>query len=246
MNPYEGPNGGNFRPDDFDTDMITMNPPRWQRWRPARPIAVAGVAVVALAGGAGVGYAATHSVAKPAANPATVAAAAAAPSPSASAVPVPRSGKGWRAFPGGLPGGPGFPGGMPGGPFRFARGPLGAGLIHGQFTAPKAGGGYQTVDVQQGTVTAVSANSITVKSADGYTFTYTVSNKTVMDAQAAGIGSVKKGDTVFVTATVSGTTATAADILDVTAVKAGRASFGFPVPDRPKDLPSAPVKAPSA
>jgi hypothetical protein len=244
MNPYEGPDEGNYRPDDFEPDTITLNPPRWQRWRPARPVTVAGVAMVALAGGAGVGYAATHSVARQAANPATVAAAAAAPSPSAS--PAPRSGHAWRAFPGGRAGGPGFPGGIPGGPFRFARGPLGAGLIHGQFTAPKSGGGYQTVDVQQGTVTAVSGNSVTVKSADGYTFTYTVSSKTVVDAQAAGIGSVKKGDTVFVTATVSGTTATAADILDLTAVKAGRASFGFPVPDRPKDLPSAPVKAPNA
>jgi hypothetical protein len=242
MNPYEGPGGENFRPgDDSDTDMITVNPPRWQRWRPARPIAVAGVAVVALAGGAGAGYAATHSVAKQAANPATVAAAAAAASPSASPVPMPRPGRHWRVF----GDGPGFPGGIPGGgAFRFARGPLGDGLIHGQFTAPKSGGGYQTYDAQQGTVTAVSANSVTVKSADGYTFTYTVTSKTVVDAQAAGIGSVKKGDTVFVIATVSGTTATAANVLDITAVKAGHASFGFP--DRPKNLPSAPAKAPTA
>ena len=103
-------------------------------------------------------------------------------------------------------------------------------MVHGQLTVPKSGGGYQTVDVQDGTVTAVSTGSVTVKSADGFTATYTVTSKTVVDAEAAGIGSVKKGDTIFVTATVSGSTATAANILDLTAVKAGRASFGFPVP----------------
>lgn len=233
MDPYDG------RGDEgFDSDMITMNAPRWQRWRPGRPVTVAGVAVVALASGAGIGYAATHSASKPPA-PATVAAAA-APSPSASPAPVRPSGPG-RAW-------HGFSGGMPGGPFRFARGPLGAGMIHGEFTEPKSGGGYQTIDVQQGTVTAVDATSVTVKSADGYTVTYTVSSKTVVDAQAAGIGSVKKGDTIFITATVSGTTATAADIMDLTAVKAGRASFGFPTdPKNPPSMQQAmPAQPPNA
>ena len=52
MNAYEDPDGGDFQPDDDpDSDMITMNPPRWQRWRPGRPVAIAGVAVAALAGG---------------------------------------------------------------------------------------------------------------------------------------------------------------------------------------------------
>jgi hypothetical protein len=100
--------------------------------------------------------------------------------------------------------------------------------VHGQFTAPKAGGGYQAVDVQRGTVSAVSASSVTVKSADGFTATYAVTSVTVVDAKAAGIGSVKQGDTVFVSATVSGSTTTAANIVDMTAVRAGRASFGFP------------------
>jgi len=100
--------------------------------------------------------------------------------------------------------------------------------VHGQLTVPKSGGGYQTVDVQDGSVTAVSTGSVTVKSADGFTATYTVTSKTVVTAEAPGIASVKKGDTVFVTATVSGSTATAASVVDVTAVKAGRASFGFP------------------
>lgn len=218
MNPYDGPDREDFRPDeDFSTDMITINPPRWARWRPGRPITVAGVAIVALMGGAGVGYAATHS-ANSAANAATVSAAA-SPAPTPTALPAPGNGKGWR----------GFRGGMPGGPQRLVRGPFGGGLIHGQFTVPKSSGGYQTLDVQQGTVTAVSGTSVTLKSADGYTATYTVTGKTVVDAQAAGIGSVKKGDNLFLTATVSGTTQTAINIADLTRIKAGHAGFGFQV-----------------
>lgn len=235
MNPYDGPDGEGLRPDeDFGTDMITMNPPRWQRWRPGRPIAVAGVAAVALAAGGGVGYAATHSGARPAADTAAV---SSTPSPTPSAVaPDQGAGHGWRG---------GFPGGIPGGPTRFARGPVGAGLIHGEFTVPKPGGGYQTVDVQMGTVTAVSSTSVTVKSADGYSVTYTVTSKSVVDAQAAGIGSVKKGDSVFITATVSGSTPTAATIIDMTAVKAGRSSFGFrAAPPKPPSAQVQGVQAP--
>ena len=238
MNPYDGPDGEGFRPDeDFDSDMITMHPPRWQRWRPGRPIAVAGVAVVALVAGGGVGYAATHSGAKPAADTAAV---SSTPSPAPSAPAPghgPGPGRGWH----------GFGGGIPGGPARFARGPIGAGLIHGEFTIPKPGGAYQTVDVQLGTVTAVSGTSVTVKSSDGYSVTYTVTSKTVVDARAAGIGSVKKGDSIFVTATVSGSTPTAANIVDTTAVKSGHASFGYrafpPNPPAPKAVP---VKPPNA
>jgi len=235
MNPYDGPDETDFGPDeDFDADMITMRPPRWQRWREgrSRPLAVAGVAIAALAGGAGIGYAATHSYASSGAPDTAAVAAAAAPTPSASAAPVPPrpAGRGWRAFAGGSSGGgPGFAFGFIGGA---------GGVVHGQFTVPKSGGGYQTEDVQQGTVTAVSSGSISVKSADGFTASYVVSSKTLVDAQAAGIGSVKKGDTVSVTATVSGSTATAASVQDQTAIKAGRAAFGFP--GRPANLPNQP------
>jgi hypothetical protein len=98
------------------------------------------------------------------------------------------------------------------------RGSLGFGgfgpALHGEYVTGKPGGGYQTVDIQQGQVTAVSAGSITVKSADGFTKSYTVSASTLVDAQRDGIGSVKVGDTVAVQATVSGGTATATDIMD--------------------------------
>jgi len=42
-------------------DMVTFGTPRPSRRWPGRAAPIAGVAVIALAGGAGVGYAATHS-----------------------------------------------------------------------------------------------------------------------------------------------------------------------------------------
>jgi hypothetical protein len=111
---------------------------------------------------------------------------------------------------------PGGPGRGPG--FGGRRAPLEFGgfgqALHGEFVTAKPGGGFQTVDVQQGQVTAVSASSITVKSADGFTKSYTVTASTLVDAQRDGIGSVKNGDTVSVQATVSGGTATATDVAD--------------------------------
>jgi hypothetical protein len=236
MNPNDGPDSGDSQPDEeFGPDMITADPPRWPRWRPGRPLAVAGVAVVALAGGAGVGYAATNSLTAKASDTAAVAATpSASPSPS-SGTPGSGAPHGWQKIRGGFPGGLGL---------RF--GALGGGVVHGQLTVPKSGGGYQTLDVQSGTVTAVSTGAITVKSADGFTASYTVTGNTVVGAQSAGIGSVKKGDKVFVTATVSGSTATAATIVDLTAIKNGRASFGFPQPPQKAPALPTPSQSPSS
>ena len=111
----------------------------------------------------------------------------------------------------------------------FGMGPGTGGVVHGQVVVPKSGGGYQTLDIQRGTVTAVSSSSVTVKSSDGYTATYSVTSNTLVNAESAGIGSVKSGDSVFVTATVSGSTATAASVTDTSAIRAGRGAFGFPM-----------------
>jgi hypothetical protein len=155
--------------------------------------------VVALLAGAGVAMAATSG------SP-TSGAAAASPAGGAAAAPSPSA---RPAFPHhGRPGGMGF--GF-GGLF---------GAVHGQFVVPKSGGGFQTIDTQRGSVTAVSATSITVKSADGFVQTYQVLGSTNVDAQRNGIGSVKTGHQVVVTATVSGGTATAVSILDFTLLPA--------------------------
>ena len=116
----------------------------------------------------------------------------------------------------------GGPDGMPGG--------MAGGVLHGEFTAVDPNGGYRTIDVQSGTVTAVSASSITVKSQDGFTRTYVVSTKTLVDAGRDGIADVKVGHTVHVEATVTGNTATAADIFDQTNLQRLRGQWMPPGP----------------
>jgi hypothetical protein len=173
------------------------------RSRSRRPYILAGVAVAALLGGAGAAVASTSS-----GTPAAPSSMAATPAPS--------------------PGQPGAmtPGGRHfGGGFGFGGGLFGA--LHGQFVMAKPGGGYQTVDVQNGQVTAVSSTSITLKSSDGFIHSYAVSGSTIVDAQRAGIGSVKVGNQAAVMATVSGGTATAANIEDLTLLQQGHAGFGF-------------------
>jgi hypothetical protein len=174
------------------------------RSRSRRPYVVAGVAVAALLAGGGAALAGTTS-GTPTGTPSAV---AAGPTPS----PSPGTG---RFGSGHHWGGPGF-----------GFGSL-FGTVHGQFVVEKSGGGYETVDVQSGKVTAVSSTSITLKSADGFTHTYVVTSTTIVDAQRDGIGSVKVGNEATLMATVSGGTATATSIQDVTLLPQGRSSFGY-------------------
>jgi hypothetical protein len=168
-----------------------------------RPLVMGGIAAVALASGAGVTLAVTSGGAEPAAAAAT-AASQASPSPAPSAPK--RQVLPWHGPLGKLGFGPGL---RPG---------LGAfGAVHGQFVVPKDGGGYQTVDTQRGSVTAVSATSITVKSSDGFSKTYQVSSDTIVDAHRDGISSIKTGQQVAITATASGSTVTASNIIDMSA-----------------------------
>lgn len=122
------------------------------------------VALIALAGGGGVAYGVTNPGKKVVTDSA---ASRQSQTPAASTSPS----------------APSWSGGGRGGFWRFGGfGAFGGsglggfgGVIHGQFTEPKAGGGYQTVDVQRGAVATVTSSSITVKSADGYSATYAVS-----------------------------------------------------------------------
>lgn len=109
--------------------------------------------------------------------------------------------------------------------FRF----FGGRVAHGQATI-RSGSGYKTIEVQTGTVTAVSSSSITVKSPDGYTSTYAVTPSTVVDSQSAGIGSVAINDDVRLLATEVDGKETAVDIADVSKVKSSRTGFGFNPP----------------
>jgi hypothetical protein len=105
----------------------------------------------------------------------------------------------------------------------FGHGRFGGG-IHGQFVVPKPGGGYQTVLTQIGTVQSVSGSSITVKSEDGFTHTYSVNNDTLVAAGDNGIADVAKGDTVRVLAVGSA----AKQVVDVTKVQSLRQKYWGP------------------
>jgi hypothetical protein len=173
-----------------------------------RPYILAGVAVAALLGGAGAALAATNSPAPAASSSAVITNPTPSPVPPGAAAPGP---PGFRYF----GRGPGFGGGL-------------FGTLHGQFVIGKSGGGgYQTIDVQNGQVTAVSTTAITLKSADGFTKTYVVASSTLVDAQRDGIGSVKVGNQASVQATVSGSTATAVSIEDLTLLQQGCPAFGL-------------------
>ena len=182
-------------------------PPRRPGW-PGRPgasrylMSIAAVGLVALLGGAGVAYAvsgggsspsttAAHPAASPSANPVN---------PAHPVHPKCANTRGpCRAFrfrPFGL-------GRIPFG-FGFGIGVgaglgLPGGLVHGQVVVSKPGGGYQTVDIQSGKVTAVSSTSITLKSADGYTASYSVASSTIVDAQRdyAALDPMKVGAPVY-------------------------------------------------
>lgn len=186
-----------------------------------RRIAIgAAVAVVAMLGGAVVAFAATNATASP-----STPAAGSTPKASPSAVP--------NRCPNSAPKCPQF-----GGPFRRFAGPPGAmfgfgfaglagGMVHGQVVIAKPGGGYQTLDIQRGKVTAVSTNSISVRSADGFTATYAVTSSTDVDAQRDGIGSVKVGHQISVLGTVNGSKATATSITDLTLLQRNHPAFSY-------------------
>jgi hypothetical protein len=207
-----GPDDLNFGSDDRDESHGTeiLDSHYGSRGRRPHLTGLLVVAVIALGAGGGIAYVATHP--GDSASPAAAQGAAQSPAPSPSASTPSWHGRG------------------PGGFGRFGGfGGLGlGGVVHGQVTERTSGGGYQTVDIQSGTVTAVSPSSITVKSADGYSATYVVVSSTEVNAQAAGILTVKVGDTVELTATVSGGTATAASIVDMSSIQSSRGSFNFP------------------
>jgi hypothetical protein len=141
-----------------------------------------------------------------------------------------------QAAPNGKPGG-GFGRGHHGGSFGklFGFGGFGGfghfGGLHGEFTIRRPdGNGFQTVAVQTGEVTAVSPSSITVKSADGYSRTYSVDENTVVGSGRDGIGTVKTRDTVRVAGVVEGGQAKAAAVIDSTSL--GRIGEHWGVPKR--------------
>lgn len=94
--------------------------------------------------------------------------------------------------------------------------------VHAQAVVRDKDGKFITVYTQRGTVTAVSATSITLKSADGFTSTYVVNAETKVakvggegrkHGEAAKIGDIKVGDLAGVVAVKSAESKTARGIL---------------------------------
>ena len=165
-----------------------------------------------------------------------IAAAATDPSPS------PSKGTTAQTMPMAPPDGPPDGRGHHGG---FGRGPGGErgmglrGALHGELVVPKPGGGYQTIRMQRGTVTAVDATSLTVKSEDKYASSYVLNPSTLVDAARDGISTVKVGDTVGVEATVTSGTATAKHVRDITTLQAERKELA-PQRTAPSGTPASP------
>lgn len=89
--------------------------------------------------------------------------------------------------------------------------------LHGTFVTQDSAGTFHTRAVQRGTVTAASATSISVRSADGFTDTYAVTSSTrvVKDFRQVQIGEIKVNDTVMVMAEVQGSTKTAGRVAEL-------------------------------
>ncbi len=199
-------------------------------WTLKRGLAVGGAAAV-LAIGAGVGvYAFTSNSA--AANGTAAAGAAAGHGPGG-------QGMGSQGMPGSPQGGSaGGRGQGQGGPGGFTAGGMGGGLsaaVHAEYVILE-GSTYTTMAEQLGTVTEVSATSVTVKSSDGFTRSYglgsnvVVSNLEQRRQQAGGTGTqlsvadIVAGGTVRIVAAKDGSNYTASSVMVVAATATGQSN----------------------
>lgn len=207
-NPYRDPT-------DSDTRPAPPTGGRTPRWKVPRTALTVGLTAFLGMAGAGAAFAVSGT------------------DSSTPARSAPASGSGSGS--GSAPTGPGPAGGRVHGP-RGGLGPMGPGLggvLHGVFTT-RNGTGFKTVEIQVGSVQpGNSSTSITVKSADGYSQSYSVESSTVVNSQAGGITSVRPGDKVRVEAVQQGSGYTATDIVDTTQIGSSRHGFGFVPPGGP-------------
>lgn len=194
-----------------------------------KAVVIAGLSAAALGVGGGVAWAASSGTAGAAVAPAT-AAAVSTTSTGSSSAPAPGAAK---AHPGQ---------GKHGMHARAGdRRAVWNRAAHAQWTSKDKAGAFVTHDAIRGTVTAVSATSITVKSADATSETYVVNSTTKVhkkgDAKgkAGTIAEVKAGDQVGVLGTGT-STLTATRVLDrgvpTAAPKSATSKSGTATPTR--------------
>jgi hypothetical protein len=87
---------------------------------------------------------------------------------------------------------------------------LGKNVEHGEIVV-NTKNGDKTVDVERGTVTAISSTSITVKATDGFSETWTIGSSTrvIKDRATSTPSTITNGATVGIAGTKSGSTVTA-------------------------------------
>src|SRR4051812_37309823 len=131
-------------------------------------------------------------------------AGAASPSPSPS--PGDRDGFGQPPAPG-----------LRGGPGKGLLGGLGGGrVLHGEATVEKPAGGTTVVRFQSGVISAISGSTVTVKSTDGFTSTFTVNGTTRISLNGTDgtLSKLAKDDKVRVMGVEDGSTTVAKMVLD--------------------------------
>jgi hypothetical protein len=109
--------------------------------------------------------------------------------------------------------------------------------LHGELVVPGADGtGTRTLLVQRGEVTAVTGDSLTVKSTDGFTRTYTVDASARVNARRDGLASITVGATVRVLAEKVGDGARALAVRDRTG-RPDKGQHHLPRPGGPGENP---------
>lgn len=110
---------------------------------------------------------------------------------------------------------PGF--GPGGGPMGLLGGLAGGGkLLHGEATVGKPGGGTNVLRFQNGTISAINGSTMTVKSTDGFSATYTVdkTSRITLNGTDGTLSKLTKDDQVRVLAMQSGSSNVAKMVLD--------------------------------
>ena len=110
-----------------------------------------------------------------------------------------------------------------------------ANALHGDFVV-STGSGTQTMRLQSGEITALSGDSLTVKSSDGYTSTYLVGS-------GVDVSGLATGDSVRLVGTVSGDTVTATSVQSANAATGGDAGQGA-IPPGPGQSGQGGMQAP--
>lgn len=97
------------------------------------------------------------------------------------------------------------------GPWRFGPRAMGVRGVHGEATVKKKDGGFRLVTWQRGQITGISGSNLTVRSADGASWTWTTNGNTKVreEGEKSTLSALANGDQIAVFGERSGNTRTA-------------------------------------